>query len=289
MEFLTHLNIIEVKIPQDRIQALLKTISHFLPKITVTARLFLSLLGADFVILGRPHFRPLQMSLLAQWKPHILQLHHQIKLTHNIRYHLNWWNNPQIYLKVFPSRPLFSHRVIHRCQSDWLGSSSGTGGLLFHGVWTQDQSQLHINLLEMMAITLALKQTHRHIINSVVLVSIDNTTVVAHLRQQGRTHSPDLCLEVWNTLIWCHQNNMSYNQTHSKEIQHTCRWSVKNKQTDHQKSPVLFCCFLVKMFKEVTKISEGKRSHFGSDFSLLLLYRWMDFKQSYIPRTFLMC
>ena len=49
------------------------------------------------------------MSLLAQWKPHILQLHHQIKITHNIQYHLNWWNNPQIYLKGVPIKtPFFS-------------------------------------------------------------------------------------------------------------------------------------------------------------------------------------
>ena len=87
MEFLTHLNI--DNIPHDRIQALLETFSLFLPKITVTAKLFLSLLGklnaaADLVIQGRS----LQMSLLAQWRP--LPFYHQIKITHNIWYHLNW-------------------------------------------------------------------------------------------------------------------------------------------------------------------------------------------------------
>ena len=60
----------------------------------------------------------------------------------------------------------------------------------------------------MIAITLALKQAHHHIINSAILVSTDNTTVVAYLRQQVRTHSLDLCLKVWNTLIWCHQNEI---------------------------------------------------------------------------------
>ena len=101
MEFLTHLSI--VRIPLDRIQTVLETISLFLPKITVIARSFLSPLGklnaaADFVILGRLHLRPLRMSHLVQWRPHILLLHQQIKITHNIRYHLNWWNNHQIYL-----------------------------------------------------------------------------------------------------------------------------------------------------------------------------------------------
>ena len=201
-----------VKIPQDRIQALLETISLFLPKITVTARLFLSLLGkptaaADFVILGRLHPRPLQMSLLAQWRPHILLLHHQIMITHNIWYHLNWRNNHQINLKDVPIKnPLPSHQLFTDASQTCSGAHLEPEGLLFRGVWTQDQSQFHISLLEMMAITLVLKQAHHHIISSTVLVSTDNTPVVAYLGRQGRTHSPDLCLEVWNTLIWCHQN-----------------------------------------------------------------------------------
>ena len=132
MEFLTHLNI--VKIPQNRIQALLETISLFLPKITVIARSFLSLLGnlnvaADFVILGRLHLRPFQMSLLAQWRPRFLLLHHQIKITHSIRYHLNWWNNRQIYLKGVPIKnPLPSHQLFTDASQTGLGSSSGTRG-----------------------------------------------------------------------------------------------------------------------------------------------------------------
>ena len=122
MEFLTYLNV--VKIPQDRIQTLLETISLFLPKITVTARSFLSLLGklsATAVILGRLHLRPLQMLLLAQWRPHILPLHHQIKITYNIQYHLNWWNSHQIYLKGVPIKnPLPSHQLFtDASQTGW--------------------------------------------------------------------------------------------------------------------------------------------------------------------------
>ena len=44
--------------------------------------------------------------------------------------------------------------------------------------------------------------------NSTVLVSTDNTTVVAYLRKQGGTRSPDLCLEVWEILYWCFQNKI---------------------------------------------------------------------------------
>ena len=87
--------------------------------------------------------------------------------------------------------------VIHRCQSDWLGSSSGAGGSIIswhldpRPITTPYQSSRNDNsFLETSAL------------------STDNTTVVAYLRLQGGTHSPDLCLEVWNTLIWCQQNKI---------------------------------------------------------------------------------
>ena len=104
------------------------------------------------------------------------------------------------YQEPYPSHQLFTDAS----QTGW-GANLELEGLLFHRAWIQDQSQLHICLLEMMTVTLALKQTHHHVINSTVLVFTDNTTVVAYLQRQGGTHSPDFCLEVWNTLIWYHQ------------------------------------------------------------------------------------
>ena len=134
MEFLTQNNI--VKVPQDRIHSLLLTIKLFLLKKKVPARQFLSLLGkfnaaADYVTLGRLHLRPLQMSLLAQWKPHIYPLHHQIQISQNIKHHLLWWNNQQRYVIGVPIRnPHPSHQNVHRCKSDGVGSTSGTRGTI---------------------------------------------------------------------------------------------------------------------------------------------------------------
>ena len=89
--------------------------------------------------------------------------------------------------------------------------------LSFHGCWSEDQSQLHINILEMMVIHLALKKAIKYIHHSCVLISTDNTTVVSYINkqggthspnttvvsyinEQGGTHSPNLCVEVWKIL-----------------------------------------------------------------------------------------
>ena len=79
--------------------------------------------------------------------------------------------------------------------------------LSFHGHWSEDQSQLHINILEMMAIHLALKKTIKHIHHSFVMIS-DNTTVVSYISKQGGTHSPNLCIDVWEILHRCLEHNI---------------------------------------------------------------------------------
>ena len=68
MEFLTQQNL--VRVPADRVEALILTIKSILSCKQVSAQTFLSLLGklsaaADFVLLGRLHLCPLQMCLLS--------------------------------------------------------------------------------------------------------------------------------------------------------------------------------------------------------------------------------
>ena len=89
-------------------------------------------------------------------------------------------------------------------------------GLLFHGLWTEDQSRLHINVLEMKAIFLSLSQAVHKVKDSTVLISTDNTTVVAYIRHQGGTHSTELSEEVWNVLNLCLAHNI---QLLAKHIQ----------------------------------------------------------------------
>ena len=80
--------------------------------------------------------------------------------------------------------------------------------LSFHGRWTEDQSQFLINLLEMMAIRLALKQAISFIHHSCLMISTDNTTVVSFINKQAETHSLDLCVEVWEILNFCQEHDI---------------------------------------------------------------------------------
>ena len=86
--------------------------------------------------------------------------------------------------------------------------------LSFHGSWTEDQSQLHINMLEMMVIRFTLEKAITFIHHSCVMISMDNTTVVSYINRQGGTHSPNLCTEVWKILNWCLEQDIMVRVRH---------------------------------------------------------------------------
>ena len=207
MEFLTQQNL--VRVPADRVQNLILTIKKIMSAKHVSARTFLSLLGklsaaADLVLLGRLHLRPLQMCLLSVWKPHIFPLDHPISINGMIRSHLQWWINPirfETGTSIHPPDPKFFLNT-DASHYGW-GAHLEPTTLSFHGRWTENQYQLHINMLEMMAIRLALKQAKTFIHYSCIMISTDNTTVVSYINKQGGTHSPNLCVEVWKILNWC--------------------------------------------------------------------------------------
>ena len=107
--------------------------------------------------------------------------------------------------------------------------------LSFHGCWSEDQSQLHINILEMMAIRLALKKAIKYIHHSCVMISTDNTTVVSYINKQGGTHSPNLCVEVWEILHWCLEHNIVICSSYSRQIQYIGRRSLEIGQTSQNR------------------------------------------------------
>ena len=105
--------------------------------------------------------------------------------------------------------------------------------LSFHGRWSEDQSQLRINMLEMMAIRSALMKAIKYIHHSCVMISTDNTTMVSYINKQGRTHSPNLCVEVCKVLHLC----LEYDQSspYPSQIQHIGRPSFEIGQASQNR------------------------------------------------------
>ncbi len=60
------------------------------------------------------------------------------------------------------------------------------------GLWTKEESLLHINLLEMKAVFKGLKAYQEFLTDTSIAVMSDNTTVVSYLNKQGG-HVPRTC------------------------------------------------------------------------------------------------
>ena len=144
------------------------------------------------------------MCLLSVWRPHILPLDHQILINSMIWFPLKWWIDTNWFI-----RGMFIHPPDPSTFLSTDASHYGWGlmRLSFHGPWTEDQSQLHNNILEIMAIRFTMKKAIQYIHRSCGMISTDNTTVVSWLSWMRRpTGDQEVAgstpAEVGNILSW---------------------------------------------------------------------------------------
>ena len=180
------------------------------------------------------------MYLLFVWRPHILPLDHQMPINSMIRFHLKWWMDTNRFVQGMPIQPPDPNAFLYMDASHYRwGAHLEPMRLSFHGrkyslsyrlsfCWSEDQSQLHISILEIMAIRFALKKLKAisYVHHSCVMISTDNTTVVSYINKQGGTHSHNLCVEVWKIFHWCRYQSWTY----PRQIQYFGRSSLENGQ-----------------------------------------------------------
>ena len=77
------------------------------------------------------------------------------------------------------------------------------------GRWSDQEKSLHINILELKAVSLALRRFKDQCQNQTVLVATDNLTVVAYINKQGGTHSAEMCALLWKVMTWCHHYHIT--------------------------------------------------------------------------------
>ena len=195
-----------VKPTQERWMVLSQKINDPLNQQACSVRQFMSLIGLltateKQVVAGRLHMRPIQWHLKRHW--HVPEsLEKIIPLPQSLHPHLRWWLDPGNVLK-----PL--HPLRHALQLFTDASNEGWGAHLgdftASGLWSTQESALHINLLELKAVLLALKRFEQLCWNQTILVCSDNTTVVSYINKEGGMKSSSLCALLWRLLMWCNQ------------------------------------------------------------------------------------
>ena len=156
---------------------------------------------------GRLHMRPFQFHLKEHWR-YPQSLDSLLPWTEAISAHLDWWQNPT---NVMRGADL--HPKDHSIQLFTDASNEGWGTHLDQsstkGLWSDREKRLHINGLELKAVSLALRSFKNQCQNQTVLVATDNSTVVAYINQQGGTHSAEMCTLLWKIMTWCHHYHIT--------------------------------------------------------------------------------
>ena len=83
----------------------------------------------------------------------------------------------------------------------------------FQGLWSVEEKSLHINVLEMRATHLALNLVHT-LPGDHVMISSDNTTVVAYINHQGGTKSLSLWKETMPLFLLAEKRQILLSAVH---------------------------------------------------------------------------
>lgn len=227
-----------VTLPQDRFPALQKAVAKFKPGHQVQALLFQQLLGQmasmlDVIPWARFHMRPLQSYLKRHWLQGVDPQSTKILISRELHIALLWWTRRK---NIFKGSPLIPPQPDIILTTD--ASKAGWGGFLPHcqtqGLWTVDESQLHINILELQAIFLALQAFEDMLVGKVVLCRCDNTTACSYIAKMGGTRSPSLQKLLDTLLHWCIQRDIVLQSVYLPGVENTLADLLSRTQADHK-------------------------------------------------------
>ena len=202
---------------QDRWIALQQKLQFIKGRDCCSVRQFMSLIGLltateKQVWAGRLHMRPVQWHLKRHW--HVPEsLEKIIPVPLSLHPHLDWWLDKTNVLKGQPLHPL-QHALQIFTDASNEGWGAHLGGSTARGVWSESESRLHINFLELKAVLLALKSFERQCKGQIVLIATDNTTVVSYINKEGGMRSGSLCALLWRLLSWCHPRKIILRARH---------------------------------------------------------------------------
>ncbi|XP_028416245.1 uncharacterized protein LOC114540170 [Dendronephthya gigantea] len=124
-----------------------------------------------------------------------------------------WWRN---HLHAWNGRALFQDNVDLIIETD--ASQKGWGayceGVRTGGPWSFKEKKYHINCLELLAGSLAIKTFTKSRVCAHVRLLMDNASAVAYINKMGGTHSQalaNLAIDLWE---WCFQNQLVVSAQH---------------------------------------------------------------------------
>ena len=199
--------------PEERYQTAVRKIQEILNSPQSTLRAWQSILGllqsmADQVGLGRLHTRPLHISLRSQ-----VSLRDRpetpVRLTKNAAHHLSWWLQEQqvmqgLNMKCPPPTAVMTSDSSGHAWGAHLSFVNSTAKIRqCQGRWNEQETTLHNNAKELLAVHRALKEWESVLSGQSVRIETDNQTTVSLINCQGTVRSRSLHNMTTDLLTFC--------------------------------------------------------------------------------------
>ena len=225
LEFLgmvVNTNTLIVSLPADKIRQIRSRIFNVA---SLSARLLSHFLGklnaATQAVAPAPlFFRYLQQDLQLALAHGNQDYETLLSLSCQAKEELVWW---QENLSKWNGKPLRQKPGQMVIQSD--ASLSGWGavcrGTRTGGAWSAQEQTMHINCLELLAATLAMKTFMKNVSGTSVLLQLDNATAVAYINNLGGTVSSqltELAKEIW---LWALNKDIFLKAQHIPGVSNT--------------------------------------------------------------------
>ncbi|XP_070556878.1 uncharacterized protein [Ptychodera flava] len=200
-----------ISLPLEKVSRLQLDCQELLLKKSVTVRCLSRVLGrmtaaVEAVTVSPLHYRAIQkdqLAVLARTGSYDAL----VVLSQETREELTWWVKC---LDVWNGRSLLPQKPQVIIQTD--SSRKGWGAVYGHnsaqGQWNQDEQSLHINQLEMLAVSRGLESLVSHLRDVCVEVQCDNSSVVTYINCQGGTRSWPLSKLASKLWLWCLRRNI---------------------------------------------------------------------------------
>jgi len=195
---------LQLSLPGEKLHHITMEVSQHLQKSQVTARQVAQLIGklhaASQAVLPAPLFyRSLQGDLQRALSHSNQNYSTTLSLSPQAREELTWWQEK---LSQWNGKTMLFRQqtMIITSDASLQGWGAVCNGTRTGGPWGQLEQGMHINRLELLAATLAVKTFLKDRTGTSVLLQLDNQTAVAYINNMGGTVSPkltDLAKDLW--------------------------------------------------------------------------------------------
>lgn len=235
-----------VYLSKEKKKHVLDVAKEIAEKKLITIRELAKLIGTFVACFPAVEYGPLYYRHLELLKIKSLKTHYNYEnltsLNQECREEINWWIQEGVHF----GKAISHGNADHKIQTDASGHAWGAvfAGRNTHGMWSDEERKLHINVLEMKAGLLGIQSLCSDLTNCHIQIQMDNQTAVSYINNLGGTHSKRVNgytkqLIVWSKQrgIWlsaCHiagKSNIA--DSHSRKVRVDTEWMLDKDVFQH--------------------------------------------------------